>query len=141
VRAQNTARTQKGADVPIEEEKISAIEAQLAKIAERQKATARAVADLALGLNTEAIAHRDRHAETQGLILGMIAELRHEPKRERRNSEDTQDFPLPGGSDGEHVRLSKRTQRKILRWVLVGTLFALTHVAHFFIQIWKATHH
>jgi hypothetical protein len=119
---------------------MTAIEAQLAKIAERQKATARSVADLALGLNHESISHRDRHAETQGLILGLSAELRQAPARERRDSEDTKDFPLPGLADGEHVRLSKRTQRKIIRWVMVGVLFALTHVAHFFIQIWKASH-
>lgn len=123
-----------------DDEKITAIEAQLAKIAERQKVTARSVADLAVGLNYEAGASRDRHAETQGLILGLAAELRQPPARERRDSEDTKDFPLPGLADDEHVRLSRRTQRKILRWIAVGALFALTHVAHFFIQIWKSTH-
>lgn len=102
-------------------------EINLRKILEQQKATARAVADLALGLNFEGRTARDRHSELQGLLLGLLSPPA--PARATKSkSEPSQKFPVPGGEEGDSVVLTERTQKKIIRWVLLGLAAASLHV-------------
>lgn len=99
----------------------------LHQLAERQKLTAKAVADLALGLNSAERQARDRHQELVGIALGSIAERRTE--RERKSSEDqTDSFKL---STGDKFELTRRTQKRIVRWVLLGLAAVGLHAAQY----------
>lgn len=118
------------------DEQFSEILTRLAKISDRQKAIARAVADIAVALNTAHRLQRDEYAELQGLLLGALHEMRAPAARERRDSQDTKKFPLPGGEEGDALQLTKRTQRKILKWVILATAGVLLHV----LQWWMHAH-
>jgi hypothetical protein len=97
---------------------------RLALIASQQKAIAQSVADVALSLNFEGRTARDRHSETQGLILGLLSDLRQPAARKRRDSDDTSRFRLPGGEEGDRIQLTRKTQKRIALAVLRVLLHA-----------------
>lgn len=117
------------------DEQFTELRLLLMKVLEREKAIAKSTADIALGLNHEAIAERDRHAELQGLLLGMLS---HDSRRKRKDSiEDTSKFQLPGGEHGDHVQLTRHTQKKILKWAVAAILL----VGQFLIHAWLERGH
>jgi hypothetical protein len=116
----------------VKQEEPGELKVLLAKISERQKAIARAIADIAIALNTEATLRRDRDAELQGIVLGLISEVNRAPERKRRDSEDTQKFAIGGNS----LELTKATRRKIFHWGLGVGLVVLSHVAHALLQVY-----
>lgn len=114
------------------DKRLSLLDQRMSVAADRQRATARAVADLTLGLNAAKTAALARHDELTGLLLGFRAEvLNPQGERRRLSSEDrTDSFKLP---TGDRVELTRRTQRRILRGVLlavawIGSLI-LQHIA------------
>jgi hypothetical protein len=120
---------------PTDSEKLDMVILELRRVKERLKLTAKAVADLSLGLSSAQIASRNRDGETHGLILGLRSELAVGPApRERKNSEDhTDSFKLPGGG-GDKIELTRRTQKKLIRWVLVGLFAVALHAVQF---VWE----
>lgn len=115
--------------------KLDLLDLDLRRIKERQKLTAKSVADLGIGLNSAQIASRNRDGETHGLILGLRSELAVAPAvRDRKNSEDkTDSFRLPGGG-GDKLELTRRTQKKLVRWVLLGVFAVGLHAVQF---VWE----
>jgi hypothetical protein len=69
------------------------------------------------------------------LLLGILSELRAKHERKRRDSDDTSEFGLPGGEREDRIRLTKRTQRRILKWAIVSLIAATLHVAQW---LWQA---
>lgn len=111
-----------------DKDKLERIEEELRQCKDRQKVTARAVADLAIGLNSYARQSRDQHQELLGIVLGTMAEKRQE--RERKNSDDyTDKFKIPGGQGS--VELTRGAQRRIIKWVLLAVVAAGLHVVQF----------
>jgi hypothetical protein len=112
------------------DDKLDQILAELRLVKERQKLTAKSVADLSIGLNSAQTASRNRDAETHGLILGLRSEMVVAPQvRDRKNSEDkTDSFRLPSG---DSVELTRRTQRRIVRWVLLAVVAIGLHAAQY----------
>lgn len=121
--------------------KLDQLDLELRRVKERQKLTAKTVADLGIGLNHAQVASRNRDGETHGLILGLRSELAVGPApRDRKNSEDkTDSFRLPGGG-GDKLELTRRTQKKLVRWVLLGVFAVGLHAVQF---VWEraAEHH
>lgn len=102
------------------------------QLLKQQKRTAQSIADLALVLEQQARQARERHDEHMSISLALLTERRSAPaeQRPRRNSDDLTDrFRLPG--DSGVVELSRRTQRRILGWVILALVIAATHVAQF----------
>lgn len=118
---------------PTDREMLEMVVLELRRVRERQKRTAKAVADLGLGLNSAQIASRNRDGETHGLILGLRSELAVTPApRDRKNSEDkTDSFRLPSG---DSVELTRRTQKKLVRWVLLAVAAIALHAAQY---VWE----
>lgn len=102
----------------------------LAQTAERQKLTARAVGDVAVGLNTMDRRLTDRLDQVQGVLITLISEP--SPKKRRRDTpEHTDKFKLPAGVE---VQAPRETTRKFVEklgklafWL---ALVGLTHAAH-----------
>lgn len=117
---------------PSDREILERIEAELRQCKERQKVTARAVADLAIGLNSGERQARDRHQELLGVALGQLAE-RKVAERTRKNSDDyTDKFKIPGGQGS--VELTRGAQKRIVKWVLLGVFAVGLHAVQF---VWE----
>ncbi len=110
-------------------------EARLGK--ERQKVTARAVADLAIGLNSGERQARDRHQELLGIVMGAFAEKKIVERRRKDSEDQTDSFRIPGGQG--HVELTRGAQRKLVKWVLLA-LAAIGRHAIQFAWEWLAEH-
>lgn len=95
----------------------------LTQIRDAQRLSAKSTAELAMGLSLAATRENNRHSELQGMLLGMRGELHAAAPRRRRDSiEDTKKFKLPGLEETDQIQLSRRTQRKIIRWVLLAAV-------------------
>lgn len=105
---------------------------------QHDRAIARAIADLAIGLSTATTQSLARHDELMGLLLALVTERREERKRDERkrrdSSEDTSRFKIPGGETGDAIELTRKTQRKILEKVLLVLLFLISHVANYLLS-------
>jgi len=104
----------------------------LTQIRDAQRLAAKATAELAMGLGYAATREQNRHSELQGMLLGMRSELHAAAPRRRRDSiEDTKKFKLPGFEETDQIQLSRRTQRKIIRWVILAAVTILINIGQF----------
>lgn len=96
-----------------------------------QRRTATAVTNLSLGLNSAETNHRNDHQQLVGLLLSMLPDAKlSKPPRERRDSDNTDTFKLPGGNE---LALTRRTQKRVVHLVLVALAFIASHVVAYFV--------
>lgn len=125
---------------------------------EAQNQVARAVGNLALGLSAHSRKITEQYEANRGLMLTILSTLREgsgatdgehsggpkgktkprpksgatevEPGSER-GDEVSDVFPIPFTGGQDFAQLSRKTQRKIVRWLLLALAFVATHFAHF----------
>ena len=97
-------------------------EAHLRAISDRQRRTAKAVADLALGMQAETHQSRARHSELLGVALAQRAQRTLAAGGAREREDDTDRVEIAKGVD---VELSRARQRQLVQLFLTVLKAAL----------------
>jgi len=102
---------------------------RLSTLADRQKLTARSVADLAIGLNTFSRQINQRLDKIEGALVVLLGAPAKKPRRD--TPESTDKFKLPAGVELQVPRATTKSAiEKAGKYVFYVLLFLLSHLAN-----------
>lgn len=108
--------------------------------------------DLALGLSQSEVRAAEWRSTQVGVMRGVAADVEQiknelrsmrrggkakagaievESENDERGDELSDRFEIPFTGGKDFAQLSRKTQRKVVRWLLLGIVFVATHFAHF----------